>query len=169
MTETKYTLNKSIITKSLIKDNYFIFATIPCSVLLLVIIACFLGLPIMEMIVKGIIVVIIAELCLLVPIYAWGRWRKSTTPAEIGITPGHLHIDNHHWALNEIQTLRLTPNIHPANKKCYLTVIETTGKQYRYYLGASLPSEETVFAQYAEFCDRIAFLCKDNPNQFQAG
>ncbi len=168
MTETKYTLNKSIITKSLIKDNYFIFATIPCSVLLLVIIACFLGLPIVEMIVKGVVVGIIAEVCVLVPIYAWACWHKSTTPAEIVITPGHIRIDNLSWPLSEIAVLRLTPNIHPRNEKCYLTVIETSGKKHRYYLGSGVASEETVFEQYPLFCDHIAFLCKDNPGQFQA-
>lgn len=168
MTETKYTLNKSIITESLIKINYFPLAAIPCSILFLVIIACFLGLPIIEMIVTGVIVTLAGELLFLVPVYGWACWRKSTTPAEIVIAPGWLSIDNQRWALNDIQTLRLTPNIHPINKKCFLTVLETNGKKQRFYLGSSAVAEEMVFDQYPIFCDRIAFLCKDNPGQFQA-
>lgn len=164
-----YTLNKKVIPRIILEDNFFIIATIPASLFFLLIVSCFLGIPFLGMALGAIAVTAVTELLLGIIIILYSCWVKSCTPAKIILSPEKIRVDEKIWPLNEIEEITLTSNIYPMNKKCYLTITGLNGEKENYFLGYGYGTQFIIFSEYQALCDDVAFICKDEPGKFQPG
>lgn len=166
--EIKYSLNKKIITRIILEDNFFIVATIPVSLLILLVFSYFIGVPFISMALSTIGVALVAELLVGLTIYLYACWIKSLIPQNLILTRNAITIDNKTWQWRHIESIKLTPNIYPMNKKCYLAIAEYTGQKTTYFMGYGGDTKWRVFAEYQSLCEHIAFYCEDEPGKFQS-
>ena len=166
--EIKYSLNKKIISRIVLEDNFFIVVTIPVSLLILLIFSMFIGVPFLSMALGALGVTLVTELLLALTIFLYSHWIKSRTPAQIVLTADAITIDNKTWQWKNIETITLTPNIYPMTKKYHLAIADHAGQQATWFLGYGHGTKWVVFSEYQSLCEQVAFYCEGEPGKFQS-
>lgn len=166
--EIKYSLNKKIISRIVLEDNFFVVVTIPVSLLILLIFSMFIGVPFLSMALGALGVTLVAELLLALTIFLYSHWIKSRTPAQIVLTADAITIDNKTWQWKNIETIKLTPNIYPMNKKYHLAIADHSGKKATWFLGYGHGTKWVIFSDYQSLCEQVAFYCEGEPGKFQS-
>lgn len=142
----KYTLNKKVIPRIVLEDNFFIVATIPVSLLILLIFSMFIGVPFLSMALGALGVTLVAELLLALAIFLYSHWIKSRTPSQIVLNADAITLDNKTWQWASIESIKLTPNIYPMNKKYHLAITDLAGKKTTWFLGYGHGTKWVIFS-----------------------
>lgn len=168
VSEIKYTLNKKAISRIVLEDNFFIVATIPISLLILLIFSWFIGVPFLAMALGALGVALIAEVLLALAMLLYSCWIKSRMPEQIVLTADSITIDNKAWQWANIETIKLTPNIYPMNKKYHLAITDHASRKTTWFLGYGHGTKWVVFSEYQSLCEQVAFYCEGEPGKFQS-
>ncbi|GHD93741.1 hypothetical protein GCM10011445_22120 [Pseudocitrobacter faecalis] len=166
--EIKYSLNKKLVFRIVLEDNFFIVATIPVSLLILLIFSLFIGVPFLSMALGALGVTLVAELLLALAIFLYSHWIKSRTPSQIVLNADAITLDNKTWQWASIESIKLTPNIYPMNKKYHLAITDHAGKKTTWFLGYGHGTKWVIFSEYQSLCEQVAFFCESEPGKFQS-
>ncbi|WP_433637027.1 hypothetical protein [Kluyvera georgiana] len=160
-----YFIDKKLITRILIKNNILDIYHASSFIIPVIIIFFVAGLAFAISTALWLIIVSLSlNVMIVAATYLYSLWVKTTIPEKIVLTPHDITIDNKTWRLDQIKKIKLTPNIYPINKKCFLTIIDHRGQRYRYFLGYGYGSRHVIFKEYEVFCQDMAFLVSSLPS-----